>query len=339
MDPAKSIRKEKGAGGCEKTSGAAAPGLLEVRQLVLRYPGLEKPAVDGVDFEIQAGEIFGLLGPNGAGKTTTISMVTGLLKPSAGQVLFEGRDLWGHPGEFKRHLGLVPQELAIYPSLSAWDNLAFYGRIYGLAGKELRERVAWALNFVGLGDRRGDPVEKYSGGMKRRLNLAAGLLHRPELLVLDEPTVGVDPQSRNFIFENIQALNREGVTILYTTHYMEEAEHLCRRVAIIDQGKIIALDTPQRLIQRVGGGILRLDLLGQEDQLLSLAEDLRALEYVRAVVLRDHHMDVETTQVQTATVAVINEANRLGCSISGLEILQPNLETVFLQLTGKLLRD
>ncbi len=205
-------------------------------------------AVDGVSFDVAVGECYGLLGPNGAGKTTTISMVCGLLEPDAGEVTVDGAP--GGSMAARAALGYVPQDLALYPDLTARENLEFFGRLYGLSGATLAERVSVALGLVGLADRGGDRVGTYSGGMKRRANMAAGLLHRPHLLVLDEPTVGVDPQSRNAILETVAAL---GIAVLYTTHYMEEAAKLCRRVGIIDDGRLIAEGTPRALVAAHGG--------------------------------------------------------------------------------------
>ena len=311
--------------------------IVEVNHLVKHYPGSDQPAVRDVSFAIQRGEIFGFLGPNGAGKTTTISMLSCLLKPSSGNVTVAGFDLARRPNEIKRRIGLVPQDLALYPTLSANDNLLFYGRIYGLTGKLLKQRVDGALKMVGLYDRRHETVEKYSGGMKRRVNIAAGLLHRPEILFLDEPTVGVDPQSRNFIFDNVEELNRQGVTVLYTTHYMEEAERLCQRVAIIDQGKIVALDTPHALQAALGGGLIVAGL--PEDVPATLADDLRALPGVRGADRFDHQIKIKASNTQQTLPDVINVFNRLDINIRSLEILEPNLESVFLELTGKRLRD
>ncbi len=311
--------------------------IVEVNQLVKHYPGREQPAVNGVSFAIQRGEIFGFLGPNGAGKTTTISMLSGLLKPTRGSATIAGFDLARQPNEIKRRIGLVPQDLALYATLSARDNLLFYGRIYGLKGRHLSQRVDEALKLVGLYDRRKDAVEKYSGGMKRRANIAAGLLHEPEILFLDEPTVGIDPQSRNFIFDNVEALNRQGVTVLYTTHYMEEAERLCHRVAIIDQGRIVALDTPRVLQDALGGGLIVIGLPdGAPD---SLESDLRALPGVRDANRFDHQIKVKAYRTQQTLPDVINVFNRLDVNVQSLEILEPNLESVFLELTGKRLRD
>jgi len=309
--------------------------IIEARGLVKRYGDVE--AVRGLSFAIRRGEIFGFLGPNGAGKTTTISMLSCLLEPTEGTAIVAGYDVVKAPGEVKRRIGLVPQELALYPTLSARDNLNFYGRIYGLRGRALRRRVDETLEMVGLAERATSAVETFSGGMKRRLNIAAGLLHRPEVLFLDEPTVGVDPQSRNGIFEHVEHLNAAGMTILYTTHYMEEAERLCHRVAIIDEGRIIALDMPRKLIADLGGGIIHLGVAnGMAEGLL---EQIRALPEVRAVTRLDGKLEVETTRAQEALIRLLALFNRTDTDVTALEVLEPNLETVFLHLTGKRLRD
>ena len=224
--------------------------VLACRDLRKRFK--ERLAVDGVGFEVAPGETYGLLGPNGAGKTTTISMVCGLLARDGGEVAVAGASLDRDPGLVKAAIGYVPQDVALYPDLSGLENLRFWGRMYGLAGRELHERVGATLEVVGLAERSGDRVADYSGGMQRRLNIAAGLLHRPRLLVLDEPTAGVDPQSRNAILGNVEALGGEGVAVLYTTHYMEEAERLCDRVGIIDQGRLVAEGTRRELVVTVG---------------------------------------------------------------------------------------
>ncbi len=310
--------------------------MIEVHNLVKSYG--QHVAVNGVSFVVQEGEIFGLLGPNGAGKTTTLSMLAALLPPAQGQITIGGYDLAREARHIKPLIGFVPQDLALYPTLSAWENLAFFGRIYGLHGKRLRERIAAALEMVGLQDRAGDAVRTFSGGMKRRLNIAAGLLHEPRLLFLDEPTVGVDPQSRNFIFEHILQLKAAGLTLLYTTHYMEEAERLCDRVAIMDQGRIVALDTPQGLLTLLGGGVIHLGLAG--DSAEALLPLLRALPHVRQVSAQeDHLLKIETHQVRPALLEVIEWCNAHQVSIHSLEMLEPNLESVFLHLTGKRLRD
>ncbi len=294
-------------------------------------------AVRGVDLHITRGEIFGLLGPNGAGKTTLIALLTGLIEPDAGEIHLDGERLTLTSTALKARIGLVPQELALYPTLSARENLNFFGRIYGLRGRDLRRRVDAVLEIVGLRERAGDPIATYSGGMKRRINIAAGLLHDPDVLFLDEPTVGVDPQSRNAIFEAVEALNRDGLTILYTTHYMEEAQRLCHRVAIMDDGRIIALDTPQALIQQVGGGVIRLGV--HDGHLPVFAGRAADIPTVKAVSQRGGELFVEAHRARQALLDLLELANRLDARVTSLQILEPNLETVFLSLTGKHLRD
>ncbi len=216
--------------------------------------------MDDITFSINRGEVFGLLGPNGAGKSTTISILSCILERTAGHVTVLGVDAGPDARAVKARVGLVPQEIALYQELSGLDNLKFFGRLYGLSGARLGRAIASALETVGLADRATDTVSEYSGGMKRRLNLAAGLHHDPDILVLDEPTVGVDPQSRNHIFENVERLNAAGMTVIYTTHYMEEAQRLCDRVAIIDNGRLVALDTPRNLIDSLGGGVIQIGI-------------------------------------------------------------------------------
>ncbi len=308
---------------------------LSIRDLHKSYG--ENQAVRGISFSIAKGEIFGLLGPNGAGKSTTISMMAGLLEPTSGQILLDGVDIRGHMKAVKARIGLVPQELALYPTLSAWDNLAFFGQIYGLKGKALRDRVSEVLNLVQLADRAKEPVKNYSGGMKRRVNLAAGLLHRPEILFLDEPTVGVDPQSRNAIFESVQALNQAGLTVIYTTHYMEEAQRLCRRVAIVDHGQVIALDTPANLIRSMGAGMVRIGIV--DGVIQEVRHQAMSLATVRAVSQRDHTLDIQSTDTQKTLVDVLEISNHLDAQVTSLQIMEADLETVFLSLTGKSLRE
>ena len=316
--------------------------IVEARNLTMKYGDFT--AVNDINLAIQKGEIFGLLGPNGAGKTTTISMVTGLLKPTSGTIRVNGLNMANDTRTVKGMLGLVPQELALYPTLSARDNLNFFGKIYGLSGKGPRTRVDEMLDMVGLAERAKDPIETYSGGMKRRVNIAAGLLHKPEVLFLDEPTVGVDPQSRNAIFETIEALNRAGMTVIYTTHYMEEAQRLCHRVAIIDEGRIISLDTPATLINSLGGGIL---VLGLEDpqagdgvgRVRTVVERVNHLDSVKSTYRDDGHFKVETFRFQEALMDILEITNQMDVRITSMEKWEPNLESVFLHLTGKKLRE
>jgi len=309
--------------------------MIEIDGLVKKYG--DRVAVNRVSFHVQEGEIFGLLGPNGAGKTTTISLLATLLSPDEGQVIIGGYDLQRETGRIKPLIGFVPQELALYPALSAWDNLAFFGRIYGLRGMALKERIAAVLDLVGLRERAGDAVRTFSGGMKRRLNIAASLLHQPRVLFLDEPTVGVDPQSRNFIFEHVERLKAEGMTILYTTHYMEEAERLCDRVAIMDEGRILALDTPRGLVGLLGGGVIHVGVAAEAIE--DLLPAVRALPHVRAASAQDGRLKVETSAARPALLELIELCNARDVPILSLEVLEPNLESVFLHLTGKRLRD
>jgi ABC-2 type transport system ATP-binding protein len=309
--------------------------VVEVKGLVKRYG--DRVAVNGVDLSILEGEIFGLLGPNGAGKTTTLSILATLLTPDDGQAKICGYDLRREAGRVRPLIGFVPQELALYPTLSARDNLTFFGRIQGLRGTLLRERVASALALAGLTDRAEGAVQTFSGGMKRRLNIAVGLIHQPRVLFLDEPTVGVDPQSRNFIFEHVERLKAQGMTILYTTHYMEEVERLCDRVAIMDEGQILVLNTPKELIGLLGGGILYagfpLDCVG------NLIPSIQSLPHVRSVSLQDTRLKVETGNSSLALLALIDLCNKRNVPILSLEVLKPNLESVFLHLTGRRLRE
>jgi ABC-2 type transport system ATP-binding protein len=309
--------------------------IIEAQSLVKRYGTAE--AVKGLSFAIRQGEIFGFLGPNGAGKTTTISMLSCLMEPSAGTVSVAGYDVVKASSEVKRRIGLVPQELALYDTLSACDNLDYFGRIYGLHGRDLRRRVDEVLEMVGLTERARAAVKTYSGGMKRRLNIAAGLLHHPEVLFLDEPTVGVDPQSRNAIFEHVEQMRDAGMTILYTTHYMEEAERLCNRVAIIDEGRIVALDTPRKLIADLGEGIIHLGVAnGMTDGILGR---IRALPEVKNVARFDGKVRVEAARAQATLIRLLELFNSTDTDVTALEVLEPNLETVFLHLTGKRLRE
>jgi ABC-2 type transport system ATP-binding protein len=309
--------------------------ILKVNALRKSYGALE--VVKGISFDIKRGEVFGLLGPNGAGKTTTISMITALIQPDDGEINVGGIMLSAQPDMVKRKLGLVPQELALYPTLSAKDNLFFFGSIYGLRGKQLRERIDEVLEIVQLKDRAKDAIETYSGGMKRRINIAAGLLHEPDILFLDEPTVGVDPQSRNAIFESLEKLKAKGLTILYTTHYMEEAQRLCDRVAIIDQGEIIALDSPHNLVEQLGGGMIRLGL--NNGHMDTVSRRGKTVSAIKDIQMQGSVLLVQTLHAQDALMSLLEITNQLDAKVTSLEVLEPNLETVFLQMTGKSLRE
>jgi ABC-2 type transport system ATP-binding protein len=333
--------------------------ILEVENLVKKFGDFA--AVDDVSFTVEEGEVFGLLGPNGAGKTTTISILTGVADATSGTARIGGFDIHDQMDEAKKINGLVPQDLALYPTLSARTNVEFFGRIYGLSGNALKERVDDVLRIVALTDRADDPVQEFSGGMKRRANIAAGLVHQPKLLFLDEPTVGVDPQSRNHIFESVLRLNRErGMSIIYTSHYMEEVEMLCKRVAIIDQGKIIALDTVKNLIALLGGGVLQIGLETAGDKMISELANLPAVRNVSVseppvapppaegeepkepqpiTTSPGTMLKIETEDSQEALVNVFAYFNERDVNVMSVNILEPNLESVFLHLTGKKLRE
>jgi ABC-2 type transport system ATP-binding protein len=297
----------------------------------------ERVAVDDVGFTIAPGETYGLLGPNGAGKTTTISMICGLLSRDGGEVLIEGRPLDTRTVDVKASIGFVPQEIAIYPDLTATENLRFFAALYALRGEELEVRIAEILETVGLADRADERTAGFSGGMKRRLNIGLGLLNRPSLLVLDEPTVGVDPQSRNAILESVAALSREGMAVLYTTHYMEEAERLCDRVGIIDEGHLKAEGTRRELVAMVGEhDRLRLGVRGDG---APAATALRALPAVVDATASDGAIDLLVRDARMALAEVVRTAADAGAEIETVEVREPNLEAVFLHLTGKALRD
>jgi ABC-2 type transport system ATP-binding protein len=307
-------------------------------QTMLRCEGLRKSygdrqAVKGVSFSIAEGECYGLLGPNGAGKTTTISMLCGLAIPDEGEVTVDG--FQGGTLEAKAAVGYVPQDLALYPDLSAVENLTFFGQLYGLGGKELHARIGETLELVGLADRGKDRIGTYSGGMKRRANMAAGLLHRPKLLVLDEPTVGVDPQSRNSILETV---GRLGIAVLYTTHYMEEAARLCDRIGIIDDGQLVAEGTAEVLIATHGGKD-KVHLSCDDASFDELSAACLELDNVHDVHEHEGNLELTTDHGPAVLSAVVAVASRHGVDLTGVEVRAPNLEDVFLSLTGKELRD
>jgi ABC-2 type transport system ATP-binding protein len=297
----------------------------------------ERTAVDGVGFSISPGETYGLLGPNGAGKTTTISMVCGLIERDGGEVTVDGLAMDVNAVAAKSRIGYVPQDLAIYPDLTARENLRFFGRLQRLRGRRLDERVAAILELTGLADRADERIAQYSGGMKRRLNIGIGLLHEPALLVLDEPTVGVDPQSRNAILEAVAELGQRGMSILYTTHYMEEAERLCDRIAIIDAGRILAEGTRRALVTMVG----QRDrvTLGATGALAAAAAALAGLERVDDVSVGDGSIEVVASDARTLLPTLISAATTAGATVRSVQVTEPDLEALFLHLTGRALRD
>ena len=314
---------------------SASQPLLSCRELRKSFG--QVTAVDGVSFHIDPGETYGLLGPNGAGKTTTIAMVCGLLERDGGSVSVGGLAMDIEASAAKALIGYVPQDLAIYPDLSARENLRFFGRLQRLSGAALDRRVTAVLELAGLADRAGDRTETYSGGMKRRLNIGIGLLHEPQLLVLDEPTVGVDPQSRNAILEAVDDLRRGGTSILYTTHYMEEAERLCDRIGIIDGGRILAEGTRRELVALVGQHD-RVVLTGA-GSLGAAATAVAGLRGVHAATIIDGRLEISVQEARSLLPAIIETAAKAGAEIGGVEVAEPDLEAVFLHLTGRALRD
>ncbi|MEQ3550194.1 ABC transporter ATP-binding protein [Pseudonocardia nematodicida] len=308
---------------------------LVCENLVKRYG--DRTVVDDVGFRIEAGEAYGLLGPNGAGKSTTISMLVGLLPPDAGTVTVGGLDMATDPRAAKQLIGFVPQDIALYPELTARENLTFFGRLYGLPRRELGTRVEEVLDLVGLVDRGNDKVATYSGGMKRRTNIAAALLHRPQLLVLDEPTVGVDPQSRTAILDGVEALVADGMSLLYVSHYMEEVERVCTRVGIIDHGKIMADGSKRELVAELGGSD-KVELVIDGD-VTATVEKLSALEGVEsAVAAGSQTVRLVATGSRHLLPQIIAAASSCA-AVTGVEVVEPDLEAAFLHLTGNTLRD
>jgi ABC-2 type transport system ATP-binding protein len=292
-------------------------------------------ALDGASFEVQRGELFGLLGPNGAGKTTLLSIISCLTEATSGEVRIGGHTASTRNRQLRRSIGIAPQELAIYGELSARENLRFFGSLYGLAAARLTRRVDDVLAAVGLKDRADDRAEHFSGGMKRRLNLGAALVHEPELLLLDEPTTGVDPQSRNHIFEEVRRLSAAGVSIVYTTHYIEEVEALCTRVGIIDGGRLIACDTLSGLLQKLEG-LIRFRVQPDTPE---LRERLRRIPDTKLNGQAGASLELECRDMKSALMRLIALLNELKTELVSLETSEPNLERVFLHLTGHALRD
>ena len=310
----------------------------EASQLVVE--GLTKSfgkrvAVEDVSFTIGRGETYGLLGPNGAGKTTAISMICGLMDPDTGRVTLDGESVTTSAVGVRHRIGYVPQEIAIYRDLSAAENLRFFGRLHGLRGAALEDRCAQVLDLLGLSTRADERTENFSGGMQRRLNIGLGLLHEPTLLVLDEPTVGVDPQSRNAILDAVEVLSAEGMALLYTTHYMEEAERLCDRVGILDEGRMIAEGSRRELVAEIGEvDHLRIELVERLD-----VSSLETLPGVHNVTFDGTHGDITIDDATVGLPQVLQAASEAGAIIKTVEVIEPDLEAVFLHLTGKALRD
>jgi len=308
---------------------------IEMQNLHKRFGDLH--AVQGVSLTAQTGEILSLLGPNGAGKSTIISMLSGLLAPTEGDALVIGHSIRREPEAAKACLGVVPQDIALYPDLSARENLLFWGKMYGLRGAALKRRVDEVLEIIGLADRQKGRVDKFSGGMKRRVNIGAALLHKPQVIIMDEPTVGIDPQSRRHILDNVKELNRQGMTVLYTTHYMEEAAELSDHIAIMDHGRVIAYGTHDELIRLVGEQT-RIDLTLNVDAERVLTA-WRQVEGVSRADALDGVVTVLVDDSNRVLPRLFEAATAVGARITSVDIREPNLEAVFLHLTGRALRD
>ena len=308
---------------------------IEVKNLKKSFGDFQ--AVQEASFKADSGEVLSLLGPNGAGKSTTISMLSGLLAPTAGDASIMGYSVTKEPELAKKSLGVVPQDIALYLDLSAHENLIFWGKMYGLRGAELKSRVDEVLEIIGLADRQKDHVGKFSGGMKRRVNIGAALLHKPDVVIMDEPTVGIDPQSRRHILDNVKELNKQGMTVLYTTHYMEEAAELSDHIAIMDMGKLIAYGTHDELIKLVGEQTridIKLNVEGSNVQ-----ESWKRVDGVTKIDAQDGTITVLVDDSNQVLPHLFEEASKADVRITSVDIQEPNLETVFLHLTGRALRD
>lgn len=310
--------------------------IIELCQVVKTYPETSR-AVDEVSLSIRQGEIYGLLGPNGAGKSTTIGMIATLLKPTSGEILVKELSVKKEPNAVKHLIGLVPQEIALYPTLTAGENLEFWGKMYGLHGARLKTRIREVLEVVGLSAREKKLIETYSGGMKRRINIAVGLLNEPEILIMDEPTVGVDPQSRNHILETVKTLNAKGMTVLYTSHYMEEVEYLCDRIGIMDHGKLIAEGTKEELTRLVGDyNTIKIKAKEVQDAIL---QKIMAIQGILDTAYYENQLDILTQEGESLLPDLIQTLVSGGCKVESVQFIEPNLESVFLHLTGRALRD
>jgi ABC-2 type transport system ATP-binding protein len=311
--------------------------ILDVQNLAKNYGDFQ--AVKGISFSIKEGEIFSLLGPNGAGKTTTISMLSTLYAPTSGDATIAGHSVTKNPMAVRNAIGVVPQDLALYEDLTARENLTFWGQMYGLSGTTLKNRVEEVLGQIGLVDKAKDRVKTYSGGMKRRVNIGVGLLHKPKLLFMDEPTVGIDPQSRRAILDTVKDLNKQGMTVLYTTHYMEEAEELSNRVGIIDHGELIAIGTQKELTQQVGETETLILHIGENEDPETLVTSFKGIKGVLESNAINHEISIITHSAADVMAPVVTKANERGIKIHSIDIREPNLEAVFLHLTGRALRD
>lgn len=309
--------------------------VVEIKDLVKKYD--TTIAVDNINLSIEEGEIYGILGPNGAGKSTTISLICSLLNPSFGEIKILGEDIRKKSTSIKRNIGLVPQNIALYRNFTAYENVKFFGELYGLRGKKLSEAIDEALEFTGLLEVKKKKAEEFSGGMLRRLNIACAIVHNPKILIMDEPTVGIDPQSRNNIMQSVKKLNKKGVTIIYTTHYMEEAENLCSKIAIIDNGKIIVEGTKDELKDMVSDK--RILNIGVDNVYKVNIENLRNIEGVINVSIDEGNIIITSSKEVNNLSKIIKEISEEELKINDLRFKEITLETVFLSLTGKKLRD
>ncbi|WP_242877074.1 ABC transporter ATP-binding protein [Fusibacter sp. 3D3] len=310
--------------------------MLEIKGLIKKYG--EFTAVDDIALHIDEGEIVGLLGPNGAGKSTTISMIATLFKPDSGEILFEGKDIVKNPKVIQPFIGYVPQEIALYETLSGYENLKYFGALYGLNGKALKDQIMRISEIIGIGDRLKDRVSTYSGGMKRRINIGVGLLHNPRLVIMDEPTVGIDPQSRNHILDTVKKLKTEGISVLYTSHYMEEVEALCERIYIMDHGKIIANGTQDALLEqsKIQSGMK----LKFEKPVAQIVDQIKAISWVTKVkVLDEYEIAIQSTGNGNSHKDILKAIMAMDSGLVSFDIQKPDLEQVFLHMTGRGLRD
>lgn len=308
---------------------------IEIRDITKNFGDLT--AVNRVNLNIKKGEIFGLLGPNGAGKSTTINMLVGLLTPDSGEILINGKSIKKYPNEVKSSIGIVPQYLAIYEDLSAYENVKFFGSLYGLKGSELKEAVTRALEFTGLLESKSKLPKNFSGGMKRRLNIACGIVHNPEIVIMDEPTVGIDPQSRNHILESVMELNRNGTTVIYTSHYMEEVETICSKIAIVDHGKVIAEGTSGELKEMIEDRTRILIHLKSSERINE--KEIYKVQGVDKVDLKKNRLDIFIDKGVNSLGHIVNYLTANSFEIEGIDTVKPDLELVFLTLTGRTLRD
>jgi len=309
--------------------------MLEINNLKKYFDNTK--AVDNISFKVEKGDILGLLGPNGAGKSTTISIISTLLKADEGSVLYKGLDIEKEPKKIQKELGFVPQEIALYPSLSGYDNLKFWGKVYGLKGDKLKEKIEEVSQIIGIDKRLKDKVEEYSGGMKRRLNIGSALLHNPEIIILDEPTVGIDPQSRNHILDAVKEINKKGSTVIYTSHYMEEVEYLCDKICIMDEGKIIAQGTKEELIQSVSAEekiILQVENINDK-----MIEEIKKISYVNKAACVKKEIEVQKKGNNVDYSEILEAVSKNGGHLMSMDIKKPDLEFLFLALTGRALRD